>query len=146
MTGIRYSPDSVLVPTTPGALLEWAAAHIAHVGIYQSRYALFSGPGRLAHRRCAVGGALDVAAGRDRMAPDRTYDLEAIGAVLDEAYRILAQHLEDGPAHPPPGRDPATHHKVVVHQWTLAPGRTAHEAAAALHAAAEVAHTADRLF
>ena len=146
MTGIRYTPGSVLVPTTPGALLEWAAAHIEHVGIYQSRHSLFSGPGRLTHRRCSVGGALDIAAGRDRMATDRTYDLKAIGAVLDEAYRILAEHLTGTSVNVPPGRTPEMHHKVVVHLWTLAPGRTAQDAAAALRAAAAVAHAADRLF
>lgn len=146
MTGIRYSPDSVLVPTTPGALLEWAAIHITRVGIYQSRYSLFSGPGRLAHRRCSVGGALDVAAYRDRMAADRPYDLEAIGAALDDAYRILAEHLEGGPVPIPPGCDPTAHHKTVVHLWTLAPGRTAQQAATALRAAAAAAEAADRLF
>ncbi|WP_189998198.1 DUF6197 family protein, partial [Streptomyces rubradiris] len=136
MTAIRYTPDSVLIPSTAGDLLEWAAHHITRVGIYQSRYSLFSGPGRLVNRRCSVGGALDVAAGRDRMAPDRSYDLKAIGAALDDAYRILAEHLEGGPVPVPSGREPARHHKVIVHLWTLAPGRTAQEAAAALRAAA----------
>ncbi|MFD4320572.1 DUF6197 family protein [Streptomyces sp. NPDC058548] len=146
MNGIRYSPDSVLVPPNPGALLEWAATHITHVGIYQSRYSLFSGPGRLTNRRCSVGGALDVAAGRDRMVADRPYDLEAISTALDDAYRILAEHLEGGPVSIPLGREPTEHHKTVVHLWTLTPGRTAQQAAAALRTAAAVAAAADRLF
>ncbi|KUF20149.1 DUF6197 family protein [Streptomyces silvensis] len=141
-----YTPDSVLIPNTPGDLLEWAAAHITRVGIYQSRYSLFSGPGRLAHRRCSVGGALDVAAGRDRMTPGRAYDLDAIRAVYTEAYRLLAEHLDGAPATEPTGRDALTRHKVTVHLWTLTPGRTAQEAAAALRSAAETAHAADRLF
>ncbi|MFD8387395.1 DUF6197 family protein [Streptomyces sp. NPDC059679] len=145
MTGIRYTPDSVLIPTTPGALLEWAAAHITHVGIYQSRYSLYSGPGRLAHRRCSVGGALDVAAGRDRMTPDRTYDMGAIAAVLEEAYRVLADHLNGAPV-PPQDADPKKWRRVIVHQWSLAPCRTAQEAAAALREAAELADAAHRLF
>jgi hypothetical protein len=144
--GIRYAPDSVLIPTTPGALLEWAAAHIERVGIYQSRHSLFSGPGRLINRRCSVGGAVDVAAGRDRMTPDRTYDLEAVGAALAEAYRVLADYLAAGPVRTPDGQDPTRHHKAVVHLWSLEPGRTAPQAAAALRAAAERAHATDRLF
>nr|WP_202513410.1 MULTISPECIES: DUF6197 family protein [unclassified Streptomyces] len=135
-----------MVPTTTGSLLEWAAIHIMRVGIYQSRYSLFSGPGRLAHRRCSLGGALDVAAGRDRMAPDRTYDTGTIRAVYTEAYRLLAEHLDDTPVTEPTGHDALTRHKVTVHLWTLNPGRTAQEAAAALRSAAEIAHAADCLF
>ncbi|MET8824023.1 DUF6197 family protein [Streptomyces rochei] len=146
MPGIRYAPDSVLIPTTPGALLEWAAAHIARVGIYQSRHSLFSGPGRLINRRCSVGGAVDVAAGRDRMAPDRTYDIDAIGTVLEEAYRVLADHLHGAPVQVPDGTDPKQWRRRVVHLWSLAPGRTAQEAAAKLREAAELADAAHRLF
>ncbi|MER6256254.1 DUF6197 family protein [Streptomyces sp. NPDC001584] len=146
MHGIRYAPDSVLIPTTAGALLEWAAAHIAHAGLYQSRHHLFSGPGRLAHRRCSVGGAVDIAAGRDRMSPDRTYDMNAIAAVLEDAYRVLADHLHGTPVQPPDGTDPQKWRRVIVHQWSLAPGRTAQEAAATLRDAAELANVAHRLF
>ncbi|MFJ4343031.1 DUF6197 family protein [Streptomyces sp. NPDC088915] len=146
MNGTRYAPDSVLIPTTPGALLEWAAAHITRVGLYQSRYSLYSGPGRLINRRCSVGGAVDVAAGRDRMAPGRTYDLDAIGTVLEEAYRVLADHLNGAPVQIPDGTDPTQWRRRVVHLWSLAPGRTAQEAAAALREAAELADAAHRLF
>ncbi|WP_371801456.1 DUF6197 family protein (plasmid) [Streptomyces sp. NBC_01732] len=146
MPGIRYAPDSVLIPTTPGALLDWAAAHIARVGIYQSRHSLFSGPGRLINRRCSVGGAVDVAAGRDRMTPDRTYDMDAIAAVLEEAYRVLADHLNGAPVQTPEGTDPKKWRRVIVHQWSLVPRRTAQEAAAALREAAELADAAHRLF
>lgn len=146
MPGIRYAPDSVMIPTTPGVLLHWAAAHIAHAGLYQSRHHLYSGPGRLIHRRCSVGGAVDVAAGRDRMSPDRTYDMDAIAAALEDAYRILADHLNGAPAQTPEGADPKRWRRVIVHQWSLAPGRTAQEAAAALREAAELADAAHRLF
>ncbi|MFJ5645880.1 DUF6197 family protein [Streptomyces sp. NPDC093223] len=146
MTGTRYTPDSALIPTTTGALLEWAAAHITHVGLYQSRHSLYSGPGRLARRRCSVGGALDIAAGRDRMTPGRAYDLDAICTAYTEAYRLLAEHLNGAPVTEPSGHDALTRHKVTVHLWTLTPGRTAQEAAAALRSAAETAHAAGRLF
>ncbi|MFI8944165.1 DUF6197 family protein [Streptomyces syringium] len=146
MGGLPYSPDSILIPTSPGALLRWAAAHIAHVGLYQSRYTLFSGPGRLAHRRCSVGGAVDIAAGRDRMSPGRTYDMAAITHTLEEAYRVLADHLTGHPLETPEDRDPSRWRRAVVHRWSLAPQRTTQEAAEALRAAAELAEAEDRLF
>ncbi|MFB6670653.1 DUF6197 family protein [Streptomyces parvus] len=146
MPGIRYAPDSPLIPTTPGALLEWAAAHIERVGIFQSRTHLFSGPGRLTTKRCSVGGALDIAAGRDRMDSSPTYDENAVAVPLEEAYRVLANHLNGTPVHATDDVDPGNLHRVIVHQWTLARGRTAQEAAAALREAAELADAAHRLF
>ncbi|MFI1225903.1 MULTISPECIES: DUF6197 family protein [Streptomyces] len=146
MNHVRYSPDSAIIPTTPGGLLEWAAAHIERVGLYQSRYSLFSGPGRPVNKRCSVGGAVDVAAGRGRMAGDRTYDMSAIASVLEEAYQVLADALNGTPLLTPAGADPQQHRRLAVHLWSLKPGRTAAEAAAALREAAELADSAHRLF
>lgn len=138
---IRYSPESVLIPTDPVEILEWAARHIENVGIHQGQ-GLFDGPGRTVTLACWPRGALEVAAGRARISRGRTYDWEAIRRARADAFRLFAEHLA---GHRLEAEGPAAEclHREVIDRWSAAPGRTAKEAAQALRAAAD--HT-NRLF
>ncbi|MFF6956164.1 DUF6197 family protein [Streptomyces sp. NPDC008317] len=131
---IRYSPESVVIPDTPAAILEWAACHIEHVGIHQGGH-LFAGPGRTASLACWPRGAIEVAAGNGRGTSQRTYDWERIRLARDKALHALAEHLA---GHPVQADNPAAKqlHRDVIDRWSAQPGRTAEEAARAFRAAA----------
>lgn len=138
---IRYSPESVVIPDTPVAILEWAACHIEHVGIHQGRR-LFAGPGRTATLPCWPRGALEVAAGHGRATAGRTYNWDRIHRARDQALRVLAETLA---GHPVDIDDPAAAkslHRHLIDQWSAEPGRTAEDAARAFrHAAARADRT-----
>ncbi|MDV5145491.1 DUF6197 family protein [Streptomyces sp. SBC-4] len=131
---IRYSPESIVIPDTPAAILEWAA-HIEHVGIHHGPH-LFAGPGRTARLPCWPRGALEVAAGEGRGAAGRTYDWARIHQARDQAFALLAEALT---GHPTDDADPAASkavHRDVIDRWSAEPGRTAADAARAFRAAA----------
>ncbi|MEY9937621.1 DUF6197 family protein [Streptacidiphilus sp. MAP5-3] len=135
---VRYSPDSVIVPSDPADILEWAACHIEHVGIHQGSH-LFDGPGRTVTLACWPRGAIRVAAGDGRFTSHRHYDHAAIRRGEADALRMLAEHL----AGPLIDADQDPHaHRRAVDQWSAVPGRTAAAAAQKMRAAAR----ADRLF
>ncbi|MEU3504892.1 DUF6197 family protein [Streptomyces hundungensis] len=131
----RHTPESIVIADTPAAILEWAARHIEHVGIYQGPH-LFAGPGRTATLPCWPRGALQVAAGHGRGAAGRPYDWDRIDRARDKACTILAETLM---GHPVDADDPAAakapHHEVID-RWSAEPGRTAADAARAFRAAA----------
>ncbi|MFJ8385559.1 DUF6197 family protein [Streptomyces sp. NPDC094438] len=135
---IRYSPGSVLIPTDPVAILQWAACHIEKVGLHQGREP-FAGAGRTVTLACSPRGAIDVAAGDGRRRSNRYYDTHAIRQGRARALRTLAEHLAGHPleAHDP--RDAEHLHRDVINQWSNAPGRTTAEAAQALRTAADPA-------
>jgi len=138
---IRYCPDSIVVPSDPAEILEWAASHIEHVGIHQGTH-LFNGAGRTVTLACWPRGAIRVAAGDGRFTSRRRYDHAAIRRGEAEALRLFAEHLTGQPidAH----EDPYAHRRAID-EWSAAPGRTAHEAAEQMRAAVrEAQSTADR--
>ncbi|QCX77830.1 hypothetical protein C9F11_20990 [Streptomyces sp. YIM 121038] len=135
---IRYSPESVLIPTDPVEILQWAACHIEKVGLHQGRD-IFAGAGRTVTLACSPRGAIDVAAGDARRSSNRYYDTDAIRRGRARALRIFAEHLA---GHPLEARDPHDAeylHRGVIDQWSNAPGRTTAEAAQALRTAADPA-------
>ncbi|MFF7166926.1 DUF6197 family protein [Streptomyces sp. NPDC008086] len=130
----RHTPESLVIADTPAAILEWAARHIEHVGIYQGPR-LFAGPGRTATLSCWPRGALEVAAGHGRGAAGRTYDWDRINHARDQAFGILAEILT---GHPVDADEPAAKalHREVIDRWSAEPGRTAADAARAFRTAA----------
>ncbi|MGA4842107.1 DUF6197 family protein [Streptomyces sp. G45] len=138
MPRIRYSPESVVIPTDPIAILEWAACHIENVGIHQGAYP-FAGAGRTVTLACSPRGAIEVAAGEGRRSSDRFYDTDAIRRGRARALRIFAEYLAEHPLEAEDAADAERLHCDVIDRWTAAPGRTAAEAARALRAAADPA-------
>ncbi|MFI5809173.1 DUF6197 family protein [Streptomyces sp. NPDC051561] len=142
----RYSPESIVVSHDPRQILEWAAAHIEHVGLHQGR-GLFAGPGRTVTLRCWLRGAIDVAAGHGRFNMSRTYDFPAISQARAEAYAAITEYLA---GHPVEGNDARTtefRQRAVLDGWSGQPGRTAADAARALRtAAARLAAAEPQLF
>lgn len=135
MPRIRYSPESVVIPDDPAAILECAACHIEHVGIHHGRN-LFAGPGCTATLACWPRGAVEVAADEGQGSSSRTYDWDRIHRARDEAFRVLAETLAGQPVH---GDDPDTAksmHRDVIDHWSAEPGRTAEDAARAFRTAA----------
>lgn len=131
----RHTLESIVIADTPAAILEWAACHIEHVGIYQSPR-LFDGPGRTATLPCWPRGALQVAAGHGRGAAGRTYDWDRIDRARDQAFAILAETLA---GHSVDTDDPTAAkdlHREVIDRWSAEPGRTAADAARAFRTAA----------
>ncbi|MFE4639200.1 DUF6197 family protein [Streptomyces sp. NPDC056773] len=140
---IRYSPESVIVPTDAVAILEWAACHIEHVGIHQGR-GLFAGPGRTVTLPCWPRGAIEIAAGKSRITTGRTYDWTRIREARAEAFRLIAEHLVDGCLDLDNEADTTQLHHEVLDEWSAVTGRTAADAARAFRAAAT--HAENHLF
>lgn len=134
---IRYTPESVVIADTPAAILEWAACHIEHVGIYQGPH-LFAGPGRTATLPCWPRGALEVATGHGQGggAAGRTYDWDRIHRARDQALSILAETLTGHPVDADEPADAKALHREVIDWWSAEPGRTAEDAARAFRTAA----------
>lgn len=131
----HHTPESIVIADTPAAILEWAARHIEHVGIYQGPR-LFDGPGRTATLPCWPRGALQVAAGHGRGAAGRTYDWDRIDRARDQAFALLAETLA---GHSVDTDDPTAAkdlHREVIDRWSAEPGRTAADAARAFRTAA----------
>ncbi|MFC1403192.1 MULTISPECIES: DUF6197 family protein [Streptacidiphilus] len=143
---IRYSPDSIVVPSDPAEILEWAACHIEHVGIHQGNH-LFNGPGRTVTLACWPRGAIRVAAGDGRFTSQRRYDHAAIRRGEAEALRLFAEHLTGHPINA--DEDPYAYRRAID-TWSAAPGRTAQETAEQMRAAVRQAQAAtaraERLF
>ncbi|MEV3853037.1 DUF6197 family protein [Streptomyces sp. NPDC050095] len=138
MPRTRYTPESVIIPTDPVAILEWAASHIEHVGINQGRD-LFAGAGRTVTLPCSLRGAIEVAAGEGRFRTDRYYDTDAIRQGRARALRAVAEHLAGHRLEALAPGEAEYLHRNVVDQWSRVPGRTAAEAAQALRTAADPA-------
>lgn len=135
----HHTPESIVIADTPAAILEWAARHIEHVGIYQGPR-LFDGPGRTATLPCWPRGALQVAAGHGRGAAGRTYDWDRIDRARDQAFALLAETLA---GHSVDTDDPTAAkdlHREVIDRWSAEPGRTAADAARAFRTAARAEH------
>ncbi|NJQ04005.1 DUF6197 family protein [Streptomyces lonarensis] len=125
----KHTPESIVIPDTPAAILEWAARHIEHVGIYQGPR-LFAGPGRTATLPCWPRGAIEVAAGHGRGTAGRTYDWNRIDRARNQAFAILAETLTGHPL------ETTSLHRDAIDRWSAEPGRTAADAAHAFRAAA----------
>lgn len=140
---IRYSPESVIVPTEPAAVLEWAACHIERVGIHQG-HGLFAGPGRTVTLPCWPRGAIEIAAGKSRITSGRINDWPRIREARTEAFRLIAEHLVDGCLDLDNEAETGQLHHEVLDEWSAVTGRTAEDAAHAFRAAA--AHAENQLF
>ena len=136
---IRYSPDSIVVPSDPTEILAWAACHIEHVGIHQGSH-LFNGPGRTVTLACWPRGAIRVAAGDGRFTSQRRYDHAAIRRGEAEALRLFAEHLT---GHPFDAEEDPYANRRAIDRWSSTPGRTAQEAAEQMRAAVRQAQAAE---
>lgn len=135
---MRYSPNSTLIPTRPGDLLRWAAAHLEHVGLNRIDDSHYAGPGPTRLKKCSAYGALLVAAGDGRRSSARTYDGRAIRRAESEAFRVLADHIACVVT-APPGFTVADWRKFLVHAWSMDARRTQEQVFAGLLKAAELA-------
>jgi hypothetical protein len=132
---IRYSPDSIVIPTNPRAILEWAACHIERVGLYQGDD-LFAGPGRTVTLACWPRGAINVAAGDGRRSSARRYDGAAIRHGRASAHRMLAEHLAGRPREVSDPGEAERVHCQFLDLWSEQPSMTAARAAKATRDAA----------
>lgn len=139
-----YSPEDTRLPTTAAELLDWAAAHVVHVGLHQGE-GMFgsSGQTRTVRLRASMAGALDVAGGDGRLSTARTYDWLAIDAARHDACDVLSDYLAGGALTlPEDWPDEDWYRRYYIQQWGHEDGRTAEDAAAAFSAAARLAERA----